>query len=208
MEVTPEIQAAIDAAVDQATAGLKAKNNELILKNKQLAKGQEIDPKTVDDLESKIDDLNNRLSEQTKLNKELAKSNETLKASFEKEANFSTSMLRDNALNSELSKLGIVDPDYLAAARAMFASNVKIDMDGDNRIVKIGDKPLSEHFKEWGASDTAKKFISPAINTGGGSTGSKGGSDNTKTMPRSAFDQASPATKLDFAKQGGRVVND
>ena len=44
MDITPELQAAIDAAVETATSGLKTKNQELLDKNKKLMKGQEIDP--------------------------------------------------------------------------------------------------------------------------------------------------------------------
>ncbi len=51
MDITPEIQALIDAAVDSAKTGLQAKNQELIDKNKKLMKGQEIDPQTVIDLD-------------------------------------------------------------------------------------------------------------------------------------------------------------
>jgi len=62
MDITPEIQAVIDAAVDSAKAGLQAKNQELLDKNKKLMKGQEIDPQTVIDLETQIDKLQSDLS--------------------------------------------------------------------------------------------------------------------------------------------------
>ena len=39
MEMTPEIQAMIDSAVESAIGGLKTKNQELLDKNKKLMKG-------------------------------------------------------------------------------------------------------------------------------------------------------------------------
>jgi len=62
MEITPEIQAAIDEAVQSAKSGLQAKNQELLDKVKKLQKGQEIDPQVVIDLESQLDKLKDELS--------------------------------------------------------------------------------------------------------------------------------------------------
>ena len=74
MEITPEIQAAIDAAVEAATGGLKTKNQELLDKNKKLMKGQEIDPQTVVDLEAQVDKLQAELVTSQKSAKETGKS--------------------------------------------------------------------------------------------------------------------------------------
>lgn len=177
MEITPEIQAAIDAAVDLATSGLKTKNQELLDKNKKLMKGQEIDPQTVVDLEAQIDKLQTELSTSQKLAKETGKSLETLQNELKAETGFTQKLLIDNGLTDELVKNGVA-PQYLAATKALFAGQAQIVAEGDTRIAKIGDKAVSEFVKEWASSDDGKHFIKAPENSGGGSQGSGNGTTN------------------------------
>ena len=102
MDITPEIQAVIDAAVDSAKAGLQAKNQELLDKNKKLMKGQEIDPQTVIDLEAQIDKLQGDLSTAHKSGKESVKTLETLQAQLKAKTGFTQKLLIDNGLTDEL----------------------------------------------------------------------------------------------------------
>lgn len=177
MEITPPIQAAIDAAVDLATSGLKTKNQELLDKNKKLMKGQEIDPQTVVDLEAQIDKLQTELSTSQKLAKETGKSLETLQNELKAETGFTQKLLIDNGLTDELVRNGVA-PQYLAATKALFAGQAQIVAEGDTRIAKIGDKAVSEFVKEWAASDDGKHFIKAPENSGGGSQGSGNGTNN------------------------------
>ena len=176
MEITPEIQAAIDAAVDLATSGLKTKNQELLDKNKKLMKGQEIDPQTVVDLEAQIDKLQTELSTSQKLAKETGKSLETLQNELKAETGFTQKLLIDNGLTDELVRNGVA-PQYLAATKALFAGQAQIVAEGDTRIAKIGDKAVSEFVKEWAASDDGKHFVKAPENSGGGSQGSGNGTN-------------------------------
>ncbi len=116
MDITPEIQALIDAAVDSAKSGLQAKNQELLDKNKKLMKGQEIDPQTVIDFESQIDKLQSDLSTANKLGKESVKTLETLQAQLKAETGFTQKLLIDNGLTDELVKNGVA-PQFLAATK-------------------------------------------------------------------------------------------
>jgi hypothetical protein len=177
MEITPEIQAAIDAAVDLATSGLKTKNQELLDKNKKLMKGQEIDPQTVVDLEAQIDKLQTELSTSQKLAKETGKSLETLQNELKAETGFTQKLLIDNGLTDELVRNGVA-PQYLAATKALFAGQAQIVAEGDTRIAKIGDKAVSDFVKEWAASDDGKHFVKAPENSGGGSQGSGNGTTN------------------------------
>ncbi len=177
MEITPEIQAAIDAAVEAATGGLKTKNQELLDKNKKLMKGQEIDPQTVVDLEAQVDKLQAELVTSQKSAKETGKSLETLQTQLKAETGFTQKLLIDNGLTDELVKNGVA-PQFLAATKAMFAGQAQIVAEGDTRTAKIGDKSVSDFVKEWAASDDGKHFVKAPENSGGGSQGSGNGTTN------------------------------
>lgn len=177
MEITPEIQAAIDAAVDVAKAALQAKNTELINKNSKLMKGQEIDPQTVIDLEAQVDKLQAELVTSQKSAKETGKSLETLQTQLKAETGFTQKLLIDNGLTDELVKNGVA-PQFLPAVKAMFAGQAQIVAEGDTRTAKIGDKSVSDFVKEWAASDDGKHFVKAPENGGGGSQGSGNGTNN------------------------------
>ena len=176
MDITPEVQAAIDAAVETATSGLKTKNQELLDKNKKLMKGQEIDPQTVVDLEAQIDKLQSDLAVSQKSAKESVKTLETLQGQLKAETGFTQKLLIDNGLTDELVKNGVA-PQFLPAVKAMFAGQAQIVVEGDTRTAKIGDKSVSDFVKEWAASDDGKHFVKAPENSGGGSQGSGNGTN-------------------------------
>ena len=176
MEITPEIQAIIDAE----KSALQAKNQELIDKNKKLMKGQEIDPQTVVDLEAQIDKLQADLSVSQKSAKESVKTLETLQGQLKAETGFTQKLLIDNGLTDELVKNGVA-PQFLPAVKAMFAGQAQIVAEGDTRTAKIGDKSVSDFVKEWAASDDGKHFVKAPENSGGGSQGS--GNGTTQQIP-------------------------
>jgi hypothetical protein len=180
MDITPEVQAAIDAAVETATSGLKTKNQELLDKNKKLMKGQEIDPQTVVDLEAQIDKLQSDLAVSQKSAKESVKALETLQTQLKAETGFTQKLLIDNGLTDELVKNGVA-PQFLPAVKAMFAGQAQIVAEGDTRTAKIGDKSVSDFVKEWAASDDGKHFVKAPENSGGGSQGS--GNGTTQQIP-------------------------
>jgi hypothetical protein len=176
MDITPEVQAAIDAAVEAATSGLKTKNQELLDKNKKLMKGQEIDPQTVVDLEAQVDKLQGELSASQKSAKESVKTLETLQGQLKAETGFTQKLLIDNGLTDELVKNGVA-PQFLPAVKAMFAGQAQIVAEGDTRTAKIGDKSVSDFVKEWAVSDDGKHFVKAPENSGGGSQGSGNGTN-------------------------------
>ncbi len=206
MDITPEIQAVIDAAVDSAKAGLQAKNQELLDKNKKLMMGQEIDPQTVIDLEAQIDKLQGDLSTAHKSGKESVKTLEALQAQLKAETGFTQKLLIDNGLTDELIKNGVA-PQFLAATKAMFAGQAQIIADGDTRVAKIGDKSVSDFVKDWAASDDGKHFVSAPANGGGGSQGGKGSDTGAKTISRETFDSKSHPERAEFFKAGGAVTD-
>jgi len=206
MDITPEVQAAIDAAVEAATSGLKTKNQELLDKNKKLMKGQEIDPQTVVDLEAQVDKLQGELSASQKSAKESVKTLETLQGQLKAETGFTQKLLIDNGLTDELVKNGVA-PQFLPATKAMFSSQAQIVAEGETRVAKIGEKTVSEFVKEWAASEDGKHFVTAPNNSGGGSTGGKGSDNGQKTISRDAFDTKSHSERAEFFKSGGTVVD-
>jgi len=200
-----EQAAAIVTAVAEATAGLKAKNAELLGKVKQLQKGQEIDPQTVIDLENKIDKLQTDLIASQKLSKDSTKNLELTQKQLQDVTDRSNRATIDTELTNALIGAGVKEDHYLTAVKALFSSQAKIGEDGKSLI---GDKALGDAIKEWGATDAAKHFQSAPGNAGGGSHGNQGGTPGgQKTQTRAAFGAATPAAQMEFIKSGGVVTD-
>ena len=179
---TPEEKAALEAAIETATAPILAKNRELLGELKEARKGRTIDPSQVDALEAKIEALTGDLAAANKAAKEATKAAETAAKALESEAGFSQRLLVDNGLMAALAAHGVSDPFYQKGAAALLRSQVQIVADGDNRIAKIGDKPLDDAVKEWAGSDEGKRYAMAPGNSGGGASGGAGGSRNADLM--------------------------
>ena len=98
----------------------------------------------------------------------------------------------------------------LKAVKAMLAGSAQVVTEGADRVVKIGDKVLADHIKEWAGTDEAKHFISAAGNGGGGAPGGKGGGAGVKTMSRAEYNEkaiADPKGVQAFIKDGGQIID-
>ena len=205
MEISPEVQALIDSAVEEATTALVAKNQQLLSEKKKLQKTAEIDPQMVTDLEAQVEKLQADLATTSKEVKDKTKALEQASKLLQSESSFTHKLLIDNGLTDELVKAG-VSKHYLNAAKSLFASKAQIVADGDSRVAKIGDKALADAISEWVGSEEGKHFISAPANSGGGSQGGGGTSSNAKTISREGFDALSPVEKTAFAKSGGQIL--
>ncbi len=206
--MTPEeIQAKIDAAVEELTSGLKTKNAELLGEVKKLKKGATVDPAEVEKLESTIEELRGKLTETEKAAKKAAKDAETAAKALQAESSFTEKLLKQNGLAAELAKNGVTNPALLEAAQAMLGSQVHIVIDGENRVVKMSDKALADAVKEWAGSDKGKHFVSATGNSGGGAAGGARGGDPAKTMTRTQFGTLSAQQKTEFGKAGGTLTD-
>lgn len=215
IEITAEVQKAIDAAVAEATAELAAEVTEVRGKNAFLSKelknhragktGPTVEE--VEKMEQQIDTLKGDLA---KAHKDLKAANtnaEKATKALEAESGFTQKLLIDNGLTAELTKHNVTNPALLKAAQALLRANVKIEIDGDNRIAKFGDKPLADAVKEWAGSEEGKHFVTASSNSGGGAGGGAGGTGNQKTKTRAEFDGMGQSERAVFAKEGGRVVD-
>ncbi|MFM9829737.1 MAG: hypothetical protein ACKVOB_13510 [Sphingomonas sp.] len=204
-------QADIDKAVEAALEGVRAKNTELLDELKQtkaeLRKSKDIDPADVARIEEERDTLKAELAKATKAATDAAKRAETAEKTLAAESGYTSKLLTENALNTALAEAGVKEPAMLKAVKAMMAGTAQVVTEGDQRTVKIGDKALVDHIKEWSGTDEAKFFISAATNAGGGANGSGKGDTGGKTVTRAQFDGMEPLARTTFAKEGGKVVD-
>jgi hypothetical protein len=202
----PEVQAAIQAAVDAAVAPLVSKRDELLSEVKKLRKESTIKPEDVEKLETEIDTLKGQLTTAQKEAKTFKDAADKATKDLESESGYTQKLLVDNGLGDALLKANVNNPAHLKAVKSMLSGQVKIVVDGENRKAMVGDKELTSFVTEWAASDEGKHFVSAPGNGGGGAPGG-GGNPAGKTMTRAAFDAADQATRALFSKEGGKVVD-
>ena len=175
---------AVKEAVDEAVAGLQAKNTELLGKLKKAQKDATIDPVDHAALQAELDDTQTNLSKALKDAKAATKLADDAKKALEGESKVAHDLLVNTGLSDALIANGVKKASYLKAAKAMLAGQVVLTADGDKRIAKVGDKALAEFVKEWAASDEGKTFVDAPGNFGGGSGGGAGGGANDTELSK------------------------
>lgn len=226
--IAPEVQAMIDAAVNNAVTGLKSKNQELLgtLKSQKenLARFDGIDPEAVRGILSKFaNDEEAGLIAAGKIDEVLNKRTERMKAGFEKEtqterqareaaearANKFSQRVLENAIRAQAGDAGIhphAVEDALFRAKGTFA----LDEDG-NAVAAEGafgkdGKPLT--LKEWfGDMKEKAPHWFPATGSGSGAQQSKGGSSGGKTITRAQFDALSPVERVRTVREKTTVTD-
>lgn len=203
---SPEVKAAIEAAVEAAVTPLAAKRDELLAEVKKLRKDSAIKPEDMERLEAERDELKEQLDKASKDLKAANTNAEKANKALADAEGFNHKLLVDNGLSDALTKAGVTNPAFLKAVKSTLAGQVQIVADGENRVAKVGDKALADFVAEWAKSDEGKHFVAAPANSGGGSQGGSSG-NNAKTMTRSAWDAASHAERATFSKEGGKVVD-
>lgn len=176
----PEVQEAIAAAVEKATAPLLAKRDELLSEVKALRKGKQVNPEDVEKLESTIDELKSQLGEAQKIVKTATKEAESAKKALQDSEGFTQRLLVDNGLSDALAKAGVTNPVHMKAVKSMLAGQVQIVAEGDTRVAKVGDKALADFVTDWAKGDEGKFFVAAPANGGGGSSGGNSGAPVVK----------------------------
>lgn len=205
-----DVEAAVKAATEkfqESINKLEEKNQELIGENRKLKRGAEIKPEDLEAAEGRADKAEARVKELEGSVKTLTKERDTAVKSLETEQKFTHQLLVQDGLKTELIKNGVKDEDYIDTLTAKFAGQAKIVTEGDARKVMLGDKALSDAIKEFAGSDSGKKFVTAAQNSGGGAPGGKTGAQAGKTVTREQFNAMDPAGQMSFAKEGGTVVD-
>jgi seryl-tRNA synthetase len=182
-----ELQAKV-TELTEAQEALTATNNglkaDLTKAKAELRKGQTIDPNDYANLQAENDKLKADLGKATKDLTTITGERDKAVKTLETETNITIGMQRDRDLTEALAAINVTNPINLKAAKAMLAAQVNIVTEGDKRVAKVGDKLLTDHLKEWSATDEGKHFVSADNNSGGGSTG--GGGTNTQTTPKTS----------------------
>lgn len=210
-EPTPKTAEEIQAMIDEAVSGLKAKNDELIASNKalkaDLRKTQEVKPEDLTAAEERADKAE---AEAKRLAGELTKAQkiaETAAKSLETEASFTKRLLVENGLREQLAANGVTHAVHQKAAMALLAGQVDVVAEGDTRIAKFGDKALADAVKEWASGDEGKHFVSAPDNSGGGARGGRGG-ETGKTISESAFNALGAKDRAAHMADGFSIVAD
>jgi thioesterase domain-containing protein len=179
----PEVQAAIQAAVDAAIQPLVVKRDELLNEVKTLRKGKQINPEDVEKLESQIEALQSDLGKANGELKTAKKVADDATKALQSESGFTQKLLVENGLTDAFIKAGVTDQDYLDLLKSKHSALAKVVIDGDNRKVMFGDKDMATYMTEWKATESAKKFIPAANNNGGGS---QGGGELNNNQPKTS----------------------
>ncbi len=199
MEITPEMQAAIDAAVEAATAGLKANQANLIAENRAL-KTAKTDAQTAADnaadealrAAGDITKLETRLNEkhakaikalEEERDAERVRADTAVKASTDKDIN---DTLRSSMVESNVPK-HLHGPmiDYLRK---------KIEV-VDGAPVMEG-KPLKDSIGNYWKSEEGKAYVTAPTNIGTGSTGVRNATADTWANPPKTPDEHFRFAKL------------
>jgi len=200
---SPEIQAAIKAAVDEATSGLVNKRNELLDEVKKLRKSQEVDPADYQKLKEDISALEDKLTEAQKATKAALSENEKIKKAYESESAYTQRLLIETGLDSAFDSVNI-KPELKKAAKALFVGQAQIKVEGENRSALIGDKSITDFVKEWAATDEGKHFVLAQNNSGGGANGG-GGNSSSKVISSEQFNALAPKERAAHYANGGSV---
>lgn len=224
-----ELQKLIDAAVAEATDGLKSKNTELLgnlkkakdeltaLKDKfgSLPGDFDIDEynRLMDsqkgDVDAKLKEQRERITEQHK--KELAAKDKVI----EEKDSLINIHVKTATLRKAMAENNIAKP-YISAVEAMLSSRIKVEGSGEDVAVLLDEKPLSEALAEWAKSDDGKHFVAAPGNSGGGggNTRSASGGDVNpwKKESRNLTEQGriareDPETAKRLAKEAGVTLN-
>ena len=169
----PEFKAALKAAIDEATAPLIAKRDELLGEVKRLRKGGEVSPEDYQKLSDQVDELQGKLTDATKTNKTLTAEADKYKKLYESESANTAKNLIESSLTNALVDAK-VDPKFMKAVKALIGRDAKVEANGDERVAKIGDKALSDYIKEWASTEEAAHYIAAPANAGGGGQGGGG----------------------------------
>lgn len=217
-----EAKAAIAAAIEDATKGLKDKNAELLASLKKEKDEKSDVLKRLDAIEA---DKTKAETEAAEKSGDIAKLREQMESQHKKEIEAKDEQIGklNGQLNSHVIGEGLtqalvkakVPPHFLDGAKALIQAQYKGEVgeiDG-KPFAKFDGKAVEEFVTGWSQSDAGKHFVSADGNSGGGSNGADGSGKagngaNVKQMARSEFEQLSPSEKVKVSGEGVKLVDD
>lgn len=173
-----EMQAAIDAAVDKATKGLKDKVSELHSVNKALKDEAQAAKDAAEQAEHDAAEKSNSVDDvRRSYDAKLKKLQDTIDA---RDKTLNT-MLIDTAIATKIGEAGVF-PHFAKAVTAM----LKADAVVKNGEAMVGDVPLADYISGFLVSDEGKHFVAAPANGGAGATGSTAKSSKFTKPPETA----------------------
>lgn len=215
-----EGKAAVQAIVDEAVAGLKAKNTELLGDMKKIKDAKTEAEKRLEELAA---EKNSRLEDDLKKSGEFDKLKEQIEARHKKEVdglNETVAKLKGQldthvigeGLTAALVKAKVA-PQLMDAAKALIKAQFKGEI-GENDgtpFAKFDGKAVDDFVTGWSQSDAGKHFVQADSNTGGGSNGAnanaKGGNAGQKTMSKTEFDKLDASGKKKVSLEGVKLID-
>lgn len=202
----------IQGTIDTDIASLKAKNDQLLVKQKQMQELRDENLRAAHAMNEELDELRafkatieaqsepkgkpseadqRHALEMKQLTQKLEKASSELQAISDKYRNESLA----NAMNNAMTGVN-VKPVYRDAVAALFRGRVEwLD---DTPV--IDGVPLKESIEAWAATDTGKAFVAAADNSGAGSQGAAH-RGNGATNIKSVKDFQSPGERVRFMRE-------
>jgi len=203
----------LSSIVEDATKGLKDKNDELLGKLKDKDEDKKNLESRLDALESDKqkaeDDAATKSGDVEKIKANLEERHTRQMAEKDAEIEKLNGQLHTHVvgegLTQALSKANVAS-NYMDAAKALIKSQYEGEI-GDNDgkpFAKFDGKAVDEFVTDWAQSDAGKHFVTAGGNSGGSSNGAsgKGKAGTGKTMTRESFDALSPAEKSKASIEG------
>lgn len=184
MEITEEMQAAIDAAVEAATEKLKTKNSELIAEVRTLKTAKTAAEQAAEDAaEQAATKAGDVEAIKTQLNTKHASAITALEAKLTAVNENYAKLVIDDAIMSNMVAANV--PAHLhAPLKAFFKSDAKL---GDDGVAMIGDTTLADYLPAYFQSDEGKSYTLAPQNVGTGVTGVRNSSAQGHGFTRENF---------------------
>jgi predicted RNase H-like nuclease (RuvC/YqgF family) len=196
-------ETAIKEAYQGSTKGLSDKVDDLAAEVKKwrkraLSKADEGDTSELHDkIESLQDQLKEKNRELEKVQQQFDRESKKLATALEAEQKAVSSLVVDHGLTEALSKVGVTNPAYVKAARAILQGQVEVVSNGDTREATIEGKPLVDFVAEWAQGDEGKQFVKPRADIGGGAGGAIFDHSAGKPFSEMSLKERSELAKLD-----------
>lgn len=174
------IKAAATAAAEEATKGLKSKNEELLGKLKKEKEDR-------DELQKKIDEAEEakaKAEEEAVLKSgDIEKITKQMEEKYNKLLDEKDTVLSETQtrLNKEVIDKGLTDALTQAGVAPQFIEDLRIAIKAKHKGEVTADgatldgKPITDYVSEWSQSDQGKHYLSAPENGGGGAQGANGG---------------------------------
>lgn len=214
-----EGKAAIAAAVEEATKGLKAKNDELLGNLKREKDERKTLQDQIDEIKASKEEAEAAAAEKSgdvekikeSLTRQHKKEIEKLQGQLQSKDGQLHSLLVESGLTDALTKAGVA-PQYLDAAKALIKTTNKAEITDSEKgpVAMFDGKPLTDFVSEWSQGDQGKHFKAAPDNGGGGANGANGGgkASGGRQISRSEWDAMGHAQRMAASKEGAKVIDD